>query len=86
MNEYAGLGIAIRIDMEIVSSSGYASADILTIILKVHRKEWYIIFRRPDKTYPVDHGAALYGRRHQFGNCVVAHRHIVEIEAEMGAF
>ena len=65
MNEHTGLRVAVGVDVEIVPPSGDAAADILAVVLEIHRVELDVAVVRTDLTDPVDHVPALLHRRHQ---------------------
>ncbi len=85
MNEHTGLRVAVGVDVEIVPPSGDAAADILAVVLEIHRVELDVAVVRTDLTDPVDHVPALLHRRHQIQHRVLSDRHVVEVEAEVRA-
>lgn len=86
MDKYAGLHIAVRIDMAIVPAAGYAAADILTIVLEVQSHEGFPRFQFPDFTHPVDHIGPLLPGRQKIQGCTLTHRHVMEVPGVPGAF
>ena len=85
VDEHARLCITGRVDVEVVASAGNAAAHELAIVLEVHRVERDIALFRAQIADAVDHIFTLLRGRHQFGRCVVAHGHVVEVEAEVCA-
>ena len=85
VDEDAGLCITGRVDVEVVAAARNAAADELTVILEVHRVERDIASLAAQIADAVDHVLALLRGGHQFGGCLVADGHVVEIEAEVRA-
>ena len=85
VDEHTGLSITGRVDVEVVAAAGDAAAHELAIVLEVHGVERDIALGRAQIADTVDHILALFRGRHQLRGGLVAHRHIVEIEAEMRA-
>ena len=81
-----GLRVARRVDMEVVASTGDAATHKLAVVLEVHGVERDIALLRAQVADAVDHIFALGRAGHQLRGGIVAHRHIVEIEPEVGAF
>ena len=85
MDEYAGLCVSGRVDVEVLTAAGDAAVHILTVILEIHGEELNVALRVTDMTDALDDFHTLLRSRKQVGNRVVADRHIVEEEAEAGA-
>ena len=83
VDEHAGLSITGRVDVEVVAAARNAAADELAVILEVHRVERDIASLAAQIADAVDHVLALLRGGHQFGGCLVADGHVVEIEAEV---
>ena len=71
--------------MEIVPPAGDAATHELAVVLEVHGIERDITVGGTDEPDTVDHGPPLLRRGHELRHGVVAHRHVVEVEAEMRA-
>ncbi len=82
VDEHARLRIAVGVDVEVVAASGDTSADILAVVLEVHRIEADIAVLAADLADSLDHVFTLLNGGHQLRRCVVADRHQVEVEAE----
>ena len=76
MNESTRFDIPIGIDMEIITSSGDTSPDILPVIPEIHSKDRLCL---TEHTYLLVHEFPLFGSHHQFGYSIVTDRHISEI-------
>jgi len=83
VDEHAGLGVTGRVDVEVVATAGDAAAHELAIVLEVHGIERDIARRRAQIADTVDHVLALFRGGHQLRGGLVAHGHIVEVEAEV---
>ena len=69
--------------MEVIAAAGNAAAHKLAVVLEVHGVERDIAGFTAQVTDTLDHVLALLGRGHQFRRCLVAHGHVVEVEAEV---
>ncbi len=85
VDEHARLRIAVGVDVEIVAASCNTSANVLAVVLEVHRIEAYIAVLAANLANSLDHIFALLDSRHQLRCCVVANRHQMEVEAKTGA-
>ena len=83
VDEHTRLCIAGGIDMEIVAAACNTAAYILSIVLEVHGEERNIAFCRAQIADTLDHVAALFRRGQQLRRRIIAHRHIVEVEAKV---
>ena len=81
VDEHAGLRIAARVDVEVVSSARDAAADELAVVLEVHGIELDVTLRGAEIADPLDHLFPLLRCGHELRNGVVADRHVVEVEA-----
>ena len=86
MNKYTWFCITIRVDMEVVSTTGNTSTNIFTIILEIHWIEINITFIRTDISNTINHILSLLHCRKQVSNCVVSYWHIVEVETKTSPF
>ena len=81
VDEHARLRISAGVDVEVIAASGDASADILAVVLEVHRIELQIALRASVIANLVDDHLALLRCRHQLRHSIVADWHKVEVEA-----
>ena len=85
MDEHAGLRIAVRIDVEIISAARDASADEFPVILEIHGEDRLSAAAAADLTDSVINIFTLLRIRHQFRCRIHADRHQMEIPAEAHA-
>ena len=83
VDEHAGLSITGRVDVEVVAAAGDAAAHELAVVLEVHGVERDIALGRAQITDAVDHVFTLLRGGHQLRGGLIAHRHIVEVEAKV---
>ena len=86
VNKDARFRVTVRIDVELVSSAGYAASDEFPVILEVHDIDLLSAPARADLADPVIDILTLFRARHQFRMCVHADRHQMEVPAEAHAF
>jgi hypothetical protein len=79
MNKDAGLNIPGGIDMEIVPSTGNASANIFAVILKINNKQGFARFAVSHSLDPIIHILPLGWCRDKLFNRFLPDGHIVEI-------
>ena len=85
VDEHAGFRITGGVDVEVIAAAGNAAAHELAVVLEVHGVERDIAGFTAQIADALDHVLALFGRGHQFRRCLVAHGHVVEVEAEVCA-
>ena len=85
VDEYAGFGVAVGVDVEIVPSAGNAAAHELAVVLEVHGVDLLAALVGADLANALDHILALFRRGHQLGGSAVAGGHEVEIPGEHAA-
>ena len=85
VDEHAGLCVAGRVDMEVVAAAGNAAAHKLTVVLEVHGVERDVALLGTQVADALDHILALFRGGHQLRSSIVAHGHVVEVEAEVCA-
>ena len=79
VDEHAGIDVAVRVNVEVSAAARDASADVLAVVLEVHREE---ALRGAVAADAVDNDLSLLGRRQELGRSVVAHGHVVEVPHE----
>ena len=82
VDEYARVGVAVCVDVQVASAAGDTAADKLAVVLEIHGEDRLFA---ANCAYAVIHFAALLGVRQQCGYGVVADRHVVEVPDEIGA-
>ena len=74
VDECAGIGVPIGIDMQIATPTRDAAVDELRVVLEVHAEQRLAAAVIPDAA--IDLGA-LFRRGQKLGRCVIAHRHVM---------
>ena len=82
VDEYAGVHVAVGIDVEITPATGNTPAHILPVILEVQQENGLGV--AVVVPHPVVQLLSLLWSRQQLGGGVVAHGHIVEVPGELG--
>ena len=82
VDECAGIGVPIGIDMQIATPTRDAAVDELRVVLEVHAEQRLAAAVIPDAA--IDLGA-LFRRGQKLGRCVIAHRHVMEVPAKVRA-
>ena len=85
MNEYARLGVAVDIYMEVIASARDAAAHVFAIILEIKYEQSLAVVKISDLSDPAKHIFPLLRRYHELGRGIVSYRHIVEIHRELHA-
>ena len=85
VDKHAGFCVTGRVDVEVIAAAGNAAAHELAVVLEVHGVERDIAGFTAQIADALDHVLALLGRGHQLRSCLVAHGHVVEVEAEVCA-
>ncbi len=82
VDEHAGLHVAVGVDVEIVAAAGDAAAHKLAVVLEVHGVERVAASRRRSRMRSIIASRAAPGWASAPAG-VVAHGHVVEVEAEV---
>ncbi len=82
VDKHARFRITGRVNVEVVPPACNTAANILPIILEIHREELYWTVHRANIANAFYHVLALLSRRQQVRYSVIPYRHIVEVEAK----
>ena len=78
----AGLHIAGRVDVGVLTAAGNATVDVLAIVLEVDAEDGLAAGVAADLAYTVDHIFTLLGVQHQVDVGPVTDGHVVEVPVE----
>ena len=72
--------------MAVYTTSGNTSPNKLTIVLKIHGKDWFTAFNATNLTNSTQHVFTLFNGRHKIGIRALSNRHIVKIPCPAATF
>ena len=85
MDEYAGLHIAVGVDVSILAYAGDTAVNVLAVVLEVNAENLLASGKAADLAYTLDHVLTLFGIQHQVNVSTIADGHIVEVPVEAHA-
>lgn len=85
MDEYAGLHIAVGVDVSILAAAGDTAVNVLAVVLEVNAENLLAAGKAADLAYTLDHVLTLFGIQHQVNVSTIADGHIVEVPVEAHA-